>query len=96
MILMSISSRTTATGQTMQKNILLKYLQTRRNSQICPSCEKGEPLMVFTNETIPLRLKEQFRRNLKSIVAVGKTHNIMVVLMTEPFLADQKKFEIGF
>jgi len=51
---------------------------------------------MFTNETIPLRLKEQFRRNLKSIVAIGKAHNITVVLMTEPFLADQKKFEIGF
>ena len=58
--------------------------------------EKGELFIMFTNETIPLRLKEQFRRNLKSIVAIGKAHNITVVLMTEPFLADQKKFEIGF
>ena len=58
--------------------------------------EKGEPFIMFTNETIPLRLKEQFKRNLKSIVAIGKAHNITVVLMTEPFLADQKKFEIGF
>ena len=52
--------------------------------------------MRYSSEPIALRSKNSFRNNLMAIAAIGKAHNIAVVLMTQPAVFSDDKIALQF